>query len=101
MLHYVATKGALTAMTRSMARELGVDGITVNAVAPGFTLSSGVVQMDGDTTAAQIERARNVRAIRRDQMPEDLIGATCFLASEDAAFITGQTLVVDGGAVMH
>ena len=101
MLHYVATKGALTAMTRSMARELGVEGITVNAVAPGFTLSSGVVRMESDTTAAQIERARNVRAIKRDQMPEDLIGATCFLASEDASFITGQTLVVDGGAVMH
>ena len=101
MLHYVATKGALTAMTRSMARELGPDGITVNAVAPGFTLSSGVVRMDAETTPAQIERARNGRAIKRDQIPEDLIGATCFLAGEGAAFITGQTLVVDGGAVMH
>ncbi len=100
MLHYVASKGAMTSMTKSMARELGVHGITVNAIAPGFTLSSGVIEtaMDGD---AQRERARAARAMKRDQVPDDLVGATCFLASEDAGFITGQTLVVDGGAVMH
>ena len=100
MLHYVASKGAMTSMTKSMARELGVHGITVNAIAPGFTLSSGVIEtaMDGD---AQRERARAARAVKRDQVPDDLVGATCFLASEGAGFITGQTLVVDGGAVMH
>jgi NAD(P)-dependent dehydrogenase (short-subunit alcohol dehydrogenase family) len=101
MLHYVSTKGAMTAMTKSLARELGVHGITVNAIAPGFTLSSGVLDTAGENAAPQWERARAARAVKRDQMPEDLVGATCFLASEGAGFITGQTLVVDGGAVMH
>lgn len=101
MLHYVSTKGAMTAMTKSMARELGVHGITVNAIAPGFTLSSGVLDTAGENSGPQWERARAARAVKRDQMPEDLVGATCFLAGEGAGFITGQTLVVDGGAVMH
>ena len=101
MLHYVSTKGAMTAMTKSMARELGVDGITVNAIAPGFTLSSGVIEAETASAAAQRERARAMRAVKRDQMPEDLIGATCFLAGNEAGFISGQTLVVDGGAVMR
>lgn len=101
MLHYVASKGAMTAMTKSLARELGVDGITVNAIAPGFTLSSGVVDAETESALAQRERARAARAVKRDQMPEDLIGATCFLAGDEAGFISGQTLVVDGGAVMH
>ena len=101
MLHYVSSKGALTAMTKSMARELGVHGITVNAIAPGFTLSSGVIETANESSETQRERARAARAVKRDQMPDDLVGATCFLASDAAGFITGQTLVVDGGAVMH
>ncbi|GKY89952.1 SDR family NAD(P)-dependent oxidoreductase [Sinisalibacter aestuarii] len=101
MLHYVATKGALTAMTRSMAREMGADGITVNAVAPGYTLSEGVLARSAGAEDPQQERARNARAIKRDQVPGDLTGAVAFLAGDAAGFITGQTLVVDGGAVMH
>lgn len=101
MLHYVSTKGAMTTMTKSLARELGAHAITVNAIAPGFTLSSGVIDAEAESAKVQRERARASRAIKRDQMPEDLIGAACFLAGGDAGFITGQTLVVDGGSVMR
>ena len=98
-LHYVASKGALISMTRSLARELGRDGITVNSVAPGLTLSDGVIQR-GLTTEEQLVSQRRSRAIPRDQQPDDLVGAVAFLASDDAAFVTGQTLVVDGGSAM-
>lgn len=99
MLHYVASKGAVVAMTRCLARELGSHNICVNAIAPGLTMSDSVA---GNPTwsgeAAQATVAS--RAIRRDQAPADLIGALLFFASNESDFVTGQTLVVDGGAVM-
>ena len=101
MLHYVASKGALTAMTRSMAREMGPDNITVNAVAPGFTMSSGVIEKRQDMLETAAGRARSARALQRDQMPQDIVGTVAFLCGDDSAFITGQTIVVDGGAVMR
>lgn len=101
MLHYVASKGAVTAMTSALARELGEDGITVNAVAPGFTLSSGVHEHRAAGLDVSAARARAMRAIGRDQQPRDIVGAVAFFASADSAFITGQTLIVDGGAVMR
>ncbi len=98
LLHYVASKGAVIAMTRAMARELGDEGICVNCLAPGLTMSENVRKnFDGDRVRANVI----VRSIKREQVPDDLIGAVLFLASEDSDFITGQTLVVDGGVVMH
>ena len=92
-LHYVSSKGAVIAMTRALARELGDDHITVNALAPGFTLTEA--SLDLMENAAEYGVARG--AIKRAAAPHDMVGAALFLASPHAAFITGQTLIVDGG----
>lgn len=100
MLHYVASKGAVVSMTRALATELGPDGILVNSVAPGLTLSDGLRQ-NPDLEAGVKDFAVRTRAIKRDLYPADLAGAVAFLLGADAAFVTGQTLVVDGGAYYH
>ncbi len=98
-LHYIASKGAVIAMTRGLARELGKDNITVNALAPGFTLSEGVLETSNHVEVGR-DMAIKTRSIPRDETPDDLVGAVSFLASDDAAFMTGQTMVVDGGSAM-
>jgi NAD(P)-dependent dehydrogenase (short-subunit alcohol dehydrogenase family) len=100
LLHYVTSKGAVVAFTRALAKEVGASGVLVNAVAPGFTLSDGVQR-----NPVQIDKLKDVslkaRVIQRDQFPADVVGAVQFLCGPGSSFITGQTLVVDGGAYFH
>lgn len=95
-LHYVSSKGALIAFTRSLAHELGDDNITVNAIAPGFTLVDRLAKQS-QRVDAFMQKYGHLNAIKRPGVPEDLAGAASFLAADDASFITGQTLIVDGG----
>ena len=100
LLHYVTSKGAIVALTRALAKELGKDSIHVNCVAPGFTMSDGV-----KSNPKVVEALRDVsvasRTLQRDQVPEDVVGAVVFLCTPAADFITGQTMVIDGGQYFH
>jgi NAD(P)-dependent dehydrogenase (short-subunit alcohol dehydrogenase family) len=100
LLHYVTSKGAIVALTRALAKELGRDDILVNCVAPGFTMSEGVRE-----NPEVIEALRDVsiaaRTLQRDQEPEDIVGAVVFLCGAGAGFVTGQTIVIDGGQYFH
>lgn len=99
-LHYVTSKGAVLSMTRALAREVGGDGITVNTLSPGFVLSEQVLESP-DLIATLTAPVMASRAIKRDQVPEDLTGPLIFLASDDSRFMTGEVVVIDGGSVMH
>jgi NAD(P)-dependent dehydrogenase (short-subunit alcohol dehydrogenase family) len=92
-MHYVASKGAMIGMTRVMAREVGKTGVTVNAIAPGFTLTEASLSVMDDAETYGVSS----RAIPRASQPGDMVGTALFLASEDASYITGQTIIVDGG----
>lgn len=97
-IHYVTSKAGIIGFTKSLAQEVGCDGICVNCVAPGSTLS----EEDPDENIIKMRTgASSTRALKRVQKPEDLVGAVSFFASADSDFITGQTLVVDGGSCMH
>jgi 3-oxoacyl-[acyl-carrier protein] reductase len=97
-LHYVASKAAVLGISRVLARELGPDNIRVNTIAPGNTLSEADPSPE---TVALREAAIAARSLKRLQTPSDLVGAVVFLLSDDAAFVTGQLLVVDGGTSFH
>lgn len=92
-MHYVASKSAVIGMTRVMAKEVGPNGVTVNAIAPGFTLTDASLSLMENAENYGVDRG----ALKRASQPEDIVGAAIFLASSRADFITGQTLVVDGG----
>jgi NAD(P)-dependent dehydrogenase (short-subunit alcohol dehydrogenase family) len=100
LLHYVTSKGAIVAFTRALAKELGKDEIRVNCVAPGFTMSEGVKQHP-----EVVEKLQQVsvaaRTIQRDQEPEDVVGAVVYLTGPSSGFVTGQTIVIDGGQYFH
>jgi len=99
MLHYVASKGAVVAMTRAMARELGDYNISVNSISPGLTSSTNV--RESQSLAALQGGVIQRRCFKREQEPEDLTGPLIFLLSDSSAFITGQSIVVDGGGTMQ
>ncbi len=98
-LHYVTSKAGVIGFTRALARELGGDNISVNAITPGLTISGP--QQEGVLTPEQLADRRKRRSFQRDQKPDDLVGTVVFLASDDSDFITGQTINVDGGANMY
>ncbi len=100
LLHYVTSKGAIVALTRALAKELGKDGIHVNCVAPGFTMSEGV-KAHPEVVEALQDVSVAARTIQRDQVPEDVAGAVVFLCTPAADFVTGQTMVIDGGQFFH
>lgn len=91
--HYVASKGGVIALTRVMAKELGRRSINVNAIAPGFTLTDASLALMDDAASYGVDRG----ALRRASRPDDIVGAALYLAGPDSSFVTGQTLVIDGG----
>ena len=100
LLHYVSSKGAVFAMTRSMATELAADNIRVNSILVGFTASRSVLAHP--MMMAKIRpHTLDARMIKRDMTPDDICGTAVFLASDASAFVTGQAVNVDGGAVTY
>jgi NAD(P)-dependent dehydrogenase (short-subunit alcohol dehydrogenase family) len=101
--HYVASKGGIIGFTRGLSGEVAADGVTVNAIAPGLTRSPGTLARQPRPGFATMDdefaAVATLQAIKRVEVPEDLVGAVSFLTSDDAAFMTGQTLNVDGGRV--
>jgi NAD(P)-dependent dehydrogenase (short-subunit alcohol dehydrogenase family) len=99
--HYTVSKGAVITLTRVLARSMGKDGICVNAVAPGLTRSESLAEARGELLDRDEEWQIKSRAIPRGELPEDLVGAIVFFLSDAANFISGQTLLVDGGSHMN
>jgi NAD(P)-dependent dehydrogenase (short-subunit alcohol dehydrogenase family) len=100
LLHYVTSKGAIVALTRALARELGKDNVLVNCVAPGFTMSDGVMSHP-EVVEKLRDASISARTIQRDQVPADVVGAVTYLCGPGSDFVTGQTIVIDGGQFFH
>jgi NAD(P)-dependent dehydrogenase (short-subunit alcohol dehydrogenase family) len=100
-LHYTTSKAAVIGLTRGLARELGRDSIRVNAVAPAAVLTEGTQEFFGGKMEKALDAIKNSQAIPRNLVPTDLAGTVIYLLSADSAFVTGQTVSVDGGTVMH
>ena len=98
LVHYIASKGGVIGFTRALASDLGPHGITVNAISPSLTQTPGTM-VAGHTDPARFAMVASLQAIKRTEVPDDLVGTLSFLTSDDAAFVTGQTLYVDGGWV--
>ena len=98
LIHYTCTKGAVISLTRVLAKELGGNNIRVNCMAPGFTMSEASREMPGNPPNIE-EMVSQTRCLKRSEQPDDLVGTAVFLASDDSTFITGQTVIVDGGGV--
>ena len=96
-LHYVATKGAVLSMTKGLAKEMGPMGVRVNVIAPGFVITDATRNRPVEWQQSFLK----ARAISREQKPDDLVGTAVYLLSDLAGFVSGQTIVVDGGHIMH
>lgn len=100
-LHYVASKGAVWALTNALSRELAGTGITVNCIAPGYTITPATRDMGSPDRVAQLEKQiLEAQSVKRLLEPEDMVGTVLYLASDGAAMVTGQTIVVDGGVIV-
>jgi 3-oxoacyl-[acyl-carrier protein] reductase len=98
MMHYVTSKAAVVGFSRVLARELGADNIRVNTLAPGATMSE---ERASDEALKNYQRSASTRILKRIEQPEDLVGTALYLLSDLSTFVTGQTILVNGGAVLH
>ena len=98
MMHYVTSKAAVVGFSRVLARELGADNIRVNTLAPGATMSE---ERASDDALKNYQRSASTRILKRIEQPEDLVGTALYLLSDLSTFVTGQTILVNGGAVLH
>ncbi len=96
-LHYVATKGAVLSMTKGLAKECGKDGVRCNVIAPGFVITDATKNRPIEWQQSFLK----ARALSREQRPDDLVGTALYLLSDLAGFVSGQTIVVDGGHIMY
>jgi 3-oxoacyl-[acyl-carrier protein] reductase len=100
-LHYTTSKAGVVGLTRALAREVGADNIAVNAISPGFTMSETQVASSSNAYVAARAAMMANKSLKRDQVPDDLVGALMFLLSDASNYITGQLINVDGGHMMH